>query len=230
MIPVSALALFLATADEGEEMELRLSLVAEHLELEGAAFTAWLEEHANAATYATAPDFDLIHLYQRFEDAKAFAEVMGRYDNYLRGLIFRYVRRLDAVDEVLQLTYCSTIQAMHRFEFTSKFRTYIHRVAVNEALMWLRSERRMRLDPDELALATVQADPYPHEDHKLRARILRAVHQLPDNLRHAFMARYFRHRNVEEGAGELGITPGLFRQRLHRARLHLRTLLVDVAP
>lgn len=221
-IAPQVLALFLATADDGPETELRLSLVAEHLELEGAAFAEWLETHMAPVTLVEATDFALIQLYQTFEDHKAFAELIRRYDTYMRNLIFGYVHDQDAVDEVAQEFGISMMGALYRFEFNSKYRTYAHRVAVNEALMFLRSRRRSKMDQDEIALDAAPADHPPVHDHLLYKRIHTAVAQLPDKLRAPFTLRHIQGMNCKDAAENLGIPVGLLRQRVHRACLCLR--------
>lgn len=231
MISDDRLTLFITSAPPGQR-ELRLSLVQEHLELDAAEFKRWLRQRTTdqlRLAVRTATDEDLITLYQTFDDHEAFTEVLQRYDGYITNLLGRYLRTPDAVDEVLQVYRCTMMQtAMNRFKFDSKFRTYAHRVAVNEALMYLREQRRLRLDDNEVALNTAEADPHPHEDHLIQARIHEAVAKLPEHLRHAFMARHLRHLNIQEGSAALGISPALFRQRIHRARLQLRGMLNDL--
>lgn len=222
------LTLFLTTAPPGT-LELRRSLVAEHLEMGPQEFREWwrraLETRHLSKSLETAKDEDLIALYQTFDDHEAFAALLRRYETYIEGVVGRIVRHPHAVDEVMQLFRCSMIQALQQFQFQAKARTYMHSVARNEALMYLRGRRRDRVDPDDIALAQVEATPVPIHDHLLHAKIHGLLATLPRHLREPFVARYVHELSAEEASERLHISPGLFRQRVHRARLQMRALL-----
>lgn len=165
------------------------------------------------------------------------------------GLFYAGIHRIlqDPLDsqDALQEALLSIYQALYRFEGKSKFSTWGYRVCINEALMLRRSRIRRREDnlddymprftpegqlidqegakdwsQDESALALVERD-------QVRERVKEGLSRLSDDQRAVFVMRDLEGMDTEEVAKALGISRGLVRQRLHRARLGLRGFLDD---
>jgi len=69
-----------------------------------------------------------------------------------------------------------------------------------------------------MALASVESE-------QMRAKIREGLNRLSDDQRAVFILRDLEGMNTDEVAQKLGISRGLVRQRLHRARLGLRGFL-----
>ncbi|MCG8588602.1 MAG: RNA polymerase sigma factor, partial [Proteobacteria bacterium] len=54
----------------------------------------------------------------------------------------RYTGSRDDAEDVVQSGYEKAVRNYHQFHGRSRFSTWLHRIVVNEALMWLRSEGR----------------------------------------------------------------------------------------
>ena len=80
------------------------------------------------------------------------------------------------------------------------------------------TERMRDWSQDALALVSVESD-------QVRAKIREGLTQLSDEQRAVFILRDLEGLDTDEVAQLLGISRGLVRQRLHRARLGLRGIL-----
>jgi RNA polymerase sigma-70 factor (ECF subfamily) len=156
-----------------------------------------------------------------------------------------------AIDRILGNEAESQV-AMHRelpsFLGQSQFSTWAYRVCVNQALMARRKRLRRREDSvddlqphfddgghhmDQDAILAWSEAPEALdrvEAAQIRGRVRAALDRLTDDQRAAFVLKDLEGWDTDEIAAKLGITRELVRQRLHRARLAMRTLLKDLAP
>jgi len=172
-------------------------------------------------------------------DAQAYEYVVREYSGRLLAVIRGIVRNDDDARECLQETFLQAFRAIERFEGRAKVSSWLHRIAVNAALMRLRSRKRKaeasiddliphyngseeRIDP-----AWQQpADSGPDLEAKDRKAIVHeAIAQLPENYRNVVILRDIQELSTDEAAAELNLTPGAVKVRLHRARAALKTLL-----
>jgi RNA polymerase sigma-70 factor (ECF subfamily) len=176
-------------------------------------------------------------------DGDAFSALVRPY----LGLFFAGIHRIlqDTLDaqDALQEALISIHTELSRFQGKSKFSTWAYRICINEALMLRRSRIRRREDAiedflprftpdghlmntdrmrdwsqDAMALVSVERD-------QMRAKIREGLNRLSDDQRAVFILRDLEGMNTDEVALKLGISRGLVRQRLHRARLGLRGFL-----
>ena len=144
----------------------------------------------------------------------------------------------DACD-CLQEAFLQAFRAMDRFEGRAALSSWLHRIAVNAALMRLRSRKRKaeasiddllpqfdgtdkRIDP----VWQPQTTPAPDlEADERKACIHEAIAQLPENYRNVILLRDIQELSTDEAAEALGVSPGAVKVRLHRARAALKTLL-----
>ena len=116
--------------------------------------------------------------------------------------------------------------------------TWLHRVAVNTALMRVREKRRaskwiaanyQRGDEDRLNLADLVCSSSTPEDSLLnweeRCRLHTAIATLPSSYRDVLELYILEERTLPEVARSLGISSEAVRARVHRAREQLRERL-----
>ena len=181
---------------------------------------------------------DLIKALQARE-AKAYEFVVREYSGRLLAVIRNIVRNEDDAKECLQEAFLQTFRAIERFEGRARLSSWMHRIAVNAALMRLRSRKRKaeaaiddllpqfdgsdhRIDP---AWQPQTTDGPDLEAAERKDRIHEAIAQLPENYRNVILLRDIQEMSTDEAAEALGITPGAVKVRLHRARAALKTLL-----
>ncbi len=155
------------------------------------------------------------------------------------NLALRLTRDPERAAVVLQETFLKVFLALPRFRSRSRLKTWIYRIAVNEALQRIRrtkSRKFVELDAiDEqanrdLAFAAASLQQNPHamlENRELRDRLEAAVGELPAKHRTAFVLVDIEGLPLKDAASIAGTTLAALKTDLHRARLFLRNRLAD---
>lgn len=191
--------------------------------------TAVLDAPAAAFPEAEADDGALVRAAARGEVA-AFEALYRRHAGRVHGVIARLVGGAGSgAEDLTQEAFVRAWQALPAFRFESAFGTWLHRLAVNTALMELRSRRSRPLDEDEEALDYVGAADSAGQRTALRMDLERAVAGLPPRARAVLVLYDVEGWTHEEIAAELGIAVGSSKAQLHRARQLLRARLGETA-
>jgi RNA polymerase sigma factor (sigma-70 family) len=157
-------------------------------------------------------------------DQGAFEALYRRHVRRVFGVIWRLVGGVEArAEELTQEAFLRAWQALPGFRGDSAFSTWLHRLAVNTALMQLRSraggEARETDDGAlEFEVGAVCAS-------GLRADLEWAVSTLPPRARAVLVLYDVEGWTHEEIAGQLGMAIGSSKAQLHRARGLLRERL-----
>ena len=184
------------------------------------------------------PEAALLARLRAGEDA-AYEELVRASSPRLLATLRRMLRSDDDARDALQETYLAAFRALPRFEGQSKLSTWLHRIAVNSALMKLRSKRRRPEESIDELLPRFEQDGHftadtastgklldeEVDDARRRAAVRRGIDRLPEAHRTVIVLRDVEGLSTEETADQLGITREATKMRLHRARQALRTLL-----
>ena len=170
----------------------------------------------------------------------AFATLVGRYQDRMYRLAFRMSHNASDAEEITQETFLLAHRGIGSFHGDSRFRTWLYRICVNQALMQRRAARRRPLHFVQPSDLSTDAELYPTADgppdgadellHRrmLIERVRVALGLLDDSQRAALVLRDLEELSADEAAAVLGVSPDAVRQRAHRARSKLRELLGDV--
>ena len=190
---------------------------------------------------AAKPDTDERTLVRqaRQGSAAAFEEVLNRYEERVLRVINSIVKDPMDTEEVAQDVFLTVFDKIDTFRGDASFGTWIHRIAVNAALMRRRRDRPgvdVSLEETLPAFRTnghiavdvadwsAQADD-PALRSETRAVIQQAVDELDSKYRTVFLLRDVEGFTTEETAGILELGVPAVKSRLHRARLYLRRAL-----
>jgi RNA polymerase sigma-70 factor, ECF subfamily len=143
------------------------------------------------------------------------------------------VNSREDAEDIVQDAFLKASQHLQRFEERSRFSTWLTKIAVNAALIKLRSLRRFTpVSSDQEAgeggtLADRVADWKPNPEQlysrgELREILQRALTSLPHAYRVVFLLRDVEGVPVAETAEMLGVSVPNVKARLFRARLRLR--------
>jgi len=190
------------------------------------------------------PDRQLVER-ARAGSSDAFAELVRRNTRAIYRVALRLSGNPSDAEEILQETFLQLHRTLDAFRGEARVSTWLYRIAVNAALMYLRRQKRHqaeRLDDhlpryDErgrLARLDVDYSVAARADRVVEARelasaALDALASLPEVYRMPFVLRDLEELGTEETAEILGVSVGLVRQRVHRARLALRARLSALA-
>ena len=163
-------------------------------------------------------------------DVAAFEALYRRHHRRVHGVILRLVGHASArAEDLTQETFVRAWQALPTFRFESAVSTWLHRMAVNTALMELRARRsRPQADDDEDALESLSM-PDTAGRAVLGRDLERAVATLPPRARAVLVLHDVEGWKHEEIAAELGMAVGSSKAQLHRARGLLRTRIGEAA-
>jgi RNA polymerase sigma-70 factor (ECF subfamily) len=168
----------------------------------------------------------------RAGDATALEAVYQATAGALHTLLRRLVRRPAIAEELLQEVFVDVIEHIGAYEGRCPLPAWIRAIAVNRALMYLRSPWHRSLewldkDPggaDRLAGSAAGADSHPD------AALERALMTLPAVSRAVVWLHDVEgYTHVEIGQA-LGRTPSFSKTQLSRAHARLRVALAEPAP
>ena len=162
-------------------------------------------------------------------DTRAFDLLVLKYQHKIFGLISRYVRDADEVQDVAQEAFIKAYRALPNFRGESAFYTWLYRIAINTAKNHLVSRSRRPPGTDvELEDAEYQDNGGSLRDiespenvlfgAELKAVVERAISALPEDLRTAITLREFDGLSYEDIAQVMDCPVGTVRSRIFRAR------------
>ena len=177
------------------------------------------------ATPAADSDTDLVRRAAA-GDTRAFESLYRRHSRRVFGTIWRLVGGVEArAEELMQDAFVRAWQALSGFRQDSAFSTWMHRLAVNTALMDLRSRAGAEaLETDDSALEFHAA---PSARRDLGLDLEKLVAKLPPRARAVLVLHDVEGWKHEEIANELGMAVGSSKAQLHRARGLLRGMFGD---
>ncbi|HEY2745113.1 MAG TPA: sigma-70 family RNA polymerase sigma factor [Polyangia bacterium] len=150
------------------------------------------------------------------------------YEKYRRrvfSLIARIVGPQDA-EELVQEVFLRAYRGLEKFRGDAQLSTWMYRLAVNAALSYAtRTQARARRDLGEEALMALPAEDAPATDPRLRARLEKALGDLPAGYRAVLVLHDVEGLQHEEIAQILGCRVGTSKSQLHKARAKMRDLL-----
>ena len=163
-------------------------------------------------------------------DMLAFEALYRRHHRRVHGVIVRLVGQAGArAEDLTQEAFVRAWQALPGFRFESAVSTWLHRLAVNTALMELRSRRSRPLEDDEEDALASLSTPDTAGRAVLGRDLERAVARLPPRARAVLVLHDVEGWKHEEIAEELGMAVGSSKAQLHRARGLLRTRIGGMA-
>ncbi len=192
-----------------------------------ATVTDWLPT-APATDAATPADVDAaLARSAAGGDGSAFEALYRRHAGRVHGVIARLVGYDRArAEDLTQDAFVRAWQALPAYRFESAFSTWLHRLAVNTALMDLRARRsRVQADEGEDAFDEVGTADSAGHGAALSMDLERAVATLPPRARAVLVLYDVEGWKHEEIAEALGMAVGSSKAQLHRARGLLRARL-----
>lgn len=160
-------------------------------------------------------------------DSTAFEALYRRHAARIHGVVARLVGYDRArAEDLVQEAFVRAWQALPAYRFESAFGTWLHRLAVNTALMDLRAARsRPRGTDDEDAIEQLGGTDSAGHSTALSLDLERAVATLPPRARAVLVLYDVEGWKHEEIADALGMAVGSSKAQLHRARGLLRERL-----
>ena len=190
--------------------------------------TSKLTVHQSAQGGSRAAELQLV---QRCRDGEvgAFEELYRQHSARLFSLAVRMLGNQTDAEDQLQEIFLSAHRKLQSFRGESALGTWLYRLAMNQLLDYVRSRAaRTGQLTDGLDDATLPADAGGQRlaDRAIeRLDLERALAELPEGCRAAFLLHDVEGLEHKEVSEVLGIAEGTSKSQVHKARLRLRGLL-----
>jgi RNA polymerase sigma-70 factor (ECF subfamily) len=166
-------------------------------------------------------------------EESACSELVAEHQRMVVQLAMNLLGEHDEALDLSQEVFLRVFRTIHRFRGQSSLRTWIYRIAVNQARnrhrFWRRRHRADQVSLDQhIALHgefRSNGDTTPDRvlaQKELAARLQQALDQLPFDQRTAIVLREIDGLSYDEIAFSLGVAIGTVKSRLTRARQSLR--------
>jgi RNA polymerase sigma-70 factor (ECF subfamily) len=203
---------------------------------------AELDEVASAAPVDVRAGYEAQFIERlRAGEAAAFNRLVEERSGEVYALLYRLTEDTEEARDLTQETFLRAFQAIANFRGEADLRTWLYRIAINQARnrwRWWRRRKREQMvsldasdrdDAQPLGLRlcdTTQADPEQTTLARERESSLRkALRSLGTHYREAVILRDIEGLSYEEIAATLEISVGTVKSRIARGRLELRRKL-----
>ena len=157
-------------------------------------------------------------------DQRAFEILLLRYQGPIFNAVLRMVRQRDEATDLTQTAFVKAYEQLKTFDPSHKFFSWLYRIAINEAINFLK--RRSRLEPLDGEWAGSDRSP---EEHLVGADLSRHVQEalmrVSYDYRAVLVLRHFEGCSYEEIASIVGVPEKTVKSRLFSARQQLKELL-----
>lgn len=158
----------------------------------------------------------------------ALAELLTRHWETAVSLAARVLQSKELAHDAAQEAAIAAMTDLGRLRSPERFGAWFCGIALNVARRWLR-----QLRPELPGLPPDQASPVPGpaevaESAEVSARVRGAIAALPAGQRDAVRLFYLQGLSHAEVSGELGVSVGAVKSRLHQARAALAPRLAQV--
>ena len=175
-------------------------------------------------------------------DEGAFETLFDHHQRRILVLALRYTRIREDAEDIVQQTFQKAFLHLQKFEGKSSLSTWLTRIAINQALMLLRSRRGQHEVPIDdsssheatpaLELADASPDPEASYLQTEKMQILSAaMRQLRPGARKAIELRELGELSNRDTAAHMGVSISTVKARVFHARRKLaKALRHDVRP
>jgi len=179
----------------------------------------------------------------RESDLDAFEELVSHFERPVFSLCFRLLGDAEEARDAAQETFMRVYKGLGSFRGESGLKTWIYRIAINQAMNQQRWWRRRHKDETvSLELSRAESEstvgsalpsgtPTPEQQaisSEREGRIMRALGEIKQEYRVALVLREIEELSYEEIALALSISIGTVKSRIARGREELRRRIRDL--
>ena len=169
-------------------------------------------------------------------DKQAFELLIKKYQRRIFHLIYRITQDPAVVEPIAQEVFLKAYRSISSFRGSSRFYTWLYRIAVNTSLSHVKKEsagenreRSLEYDLQTSSVLTDSMKTETPEELFMRKEFFKylidSLRRLPEELRTAVILRELSGMNYEEISEIMDIPLGTVRSRIFRARARLREML-----
>ncbi len=151
---------------------------------------------------------------------QAFQILVTTYQERLYWHIRKIVMNHEDADDVLQNTFVKVWRSIEKFREESSLYTWLYRIATNESLTLINSNKKRSFmpmnDASEFLMNNLTSDPYFDGD-EIQRKLQEAILKLPEKQRIVFNMKYFDEMKYEEMSEILDTSVGALKASFHHA-------------
>ncbi len=160
---------------------------------------------------------------------KAQEKIFLLYADYLFRVCYRYLKNRESAEDVLSQTFIKIFSEIKHTDISeeAQFKSWIKRIAINEALMLIRSSVKLA-QQTELTVVNEPSE-IDSETELLEADLVAMVMDLPIGYRTVFNLYVIEGYQHHEIAEQLNISVGTSKSQLSKARKMLQQMIKEEA-
>ncbi|HZD32518.1 MAG TPA: sigma-70 family RNA polymerase sigma factor [Candidatus Angelobacter sp.] len=168
-------------------------------------------------------------------ERERFHDLVRPYEKSIYFAAYSLLQNQHDAEEVAQEAVLKALKNLHTFRAEARFSTWLTSIALNEARGRLRHDRLIAFESADAVPDQESGDFTPAlisdwrevpsdalERKELREMLQRAIQKLPEIYREVLILRDMQDCNIAETAATLGVSEGVVKTRLLRARLMMQ--------
>jgi RNA polymerase sigma-70 factor (ECF subfamily) len=168
-------------------------------------------------------DREIIQAFEIPESKElAFSQLVRKYQERLYWHCRRLLINHEDADDALQNTFMKVWSNLEKFRADSSLYTWLFRIATNESLTILRSNKKHLKDSsnkgeyDSNLADMLESDPYFDGD-EAQKKLQKAIQSLPEKQRLVFNMKYYEEMKYKDMAEVLNTSEGALKASYHHA-------------
>jgi len=174
-------------------------------------------------------DEHLIIIQAKSGDIKSFQKLVELYSHKLYAAAYRILGSKELAEDCIQEVFIKIYNKLESFNQQSKFSTWLYSVTVNTAIDLKRKQlKHSKNDSDNFDDLVSRHSDNPEQSvwlDNISVATQRALMQLSEEIRLAFILRHHEERSIEEISQILEVNPNTVKNRIFRAVARLREIL-----
>ncbi len=166
-------------------------------------------------------------------NTEAFSFLVKKYQDMIYGLSLKMLRNAEDAEELAQDTFVKAFRSLSSYKGTSKFSTWLYRIAYNAAISAMRKRKFELLSLDEQRISDQEEMKIQQQFGQIRKEELssylqKAIESLPADDQVLVTLFYYEEQSIEEIVQITGLTESNVKVKIHRARKKMHILLKDL--
>jgi RNA polymerase sigma-70 factor (ECF subfamily) len=161
----------------------------------------------------------------------AFYTLVNKYKERLYWHIRKIVLNHEDTDDILQNTFIKVWRSIENFREESSLYTWLYRIATNESLTFINSNKRKSFIPmnetSEFLMNNLMSDSYFDGD-EIQLKLQEAILKLPEKQRLVFNMKYFEEMKYDDMSEILNTSVGALKASFHHATKKIEKHLKNI--
>ena len=184
-------------------------------------------------------DSELVSLYIKNSDEKAFETLVRRYKSKVYTTIYLIVKDTFVAEDLMQDVFIKTVDVLRsgRYNDEGKFLPWILRIAHNMAIDYFRRDKRypnVVFEDGSSVFNTLDFAEDSFEEIQIReeshAHLRSLIKMLPDTQREVLVMRHYEDMSFQEIADATGVSINTALGRMRYALINLRKMMSKHSP